>query len=438
VAIEGLDDLELELRGRESESRVAWRLEQRHVARLERASRSRGLTRPDGPFHLRATDYGAVDRLSLIGREDREPEPGQIELRVESAGLNFKDVLFARGLLRELSAEQGIEAAADQPLGMEGLGTVTAVGPGVETVTAGDSAIFLAEGSFADRVRVPADRVVRWPAEEAAREIGGVPVVYATALHAIEDLADLRTGETVLLHAAAGGVGQAAIHVARARGARVIATASRGKHARLRELGVDAVLDSRTLEFRDRILEMTAGQGVPVVLDSIGGDVLAASLDVLALGGRFVEIGRLGVPSAEEIHRRRPDIAWFQFDLSEEFRRRPELATELLTRAAERVSSQGLPAIETRLVPIDEAPSAFEWLGRGRTRGKIVLDLAPRMRHLEAREGASYLITGGLGALGLAFARHLVARGARDLILLGRSAPSEAAQAGIAELQREG
>src|SRR6185437_3167952 len=228
------------------------------------------------------------------------PGPGEVAVALEAAGLNFRDVLDTLGLV---PVESG-------PLGLEFAGRVAAVGAGVERLAPGDRVVGLGSGCFGDRVTPSASLVAPLPAELAPAAAATLPSVFVTAMLAFE-LAGLRRGDRVLIHAGAGGVGLAAIQLARAAGAEVFATASAAKRSYLRGLGLSHVHDSRGLGFAAEILEATGGRGVDVVLNSLTGEgFIAASLSALASGGRFVEIAKRGVWSAETMAAARPDVVY--------------------------------------------------------------------------------------------------------------------------------
>lgn len=423
----------------DAERRVAWRAGARHLARWARGAGDAGLLAPqDGDWTVRTPEYGVIERLAPRPIAIGDPGPGEVRLRMRSAGLNFKDVLHALGMLASFAVARGIEEAREQPFGMEGLGVVEAVGDGVTRCAVGDEVLAIAEGTLGSRVLTEETAVVALHGQLRSRALAGLPVVYLTALHALEDLAALQAGESVLIHAAAGGVGQAAIAVARRRGARIFATASRGKHAFLAGQGLAAVFDSRTVAFADAIRAATDGRGVDVVLDAVGGAVLDASLQVLAPGGRCVEIGKLDVPAADEIRERRPDIGWWQFDLADVFDADPACRRDLLDRLAAGLADGSLTELPTTVVSLRELHAGFDLLARSRAIGKVVCDLRPPPVGLGVASEGAWLITGGLGALGMGLAARLVERGVRRLVLMGRRPPDEVIGRQIATLRESG
>ncbi|MGW4876054.1 type I polyketide synthase [Streptomyces sp. NPDC004262] len=399
---------------------IAYRGGIRHVKRLLPAAPAAG---PDGNFELAVTEYGQFSAVRPVPAEDREPAGNEVTVEVHAAGLNFKDVLNALGMLRQYALDNGLPHEP-LPLGFEAAGTVVAAGPDAG-FRPGDEVLLSRIGCMRRRVTVPSTVVVRKPASLTFTEAAGLPAAYVTAYHALHHLAKIKAGDRVLIHAAAGGVGQAAVQLARLAGAEVYATASPRKWPLLRSQGVRHVMNSRTLDFADQILEATGGEGVDIVLNSLNKDYIPAGLRTLAHGGRFVELGKIGIWSAERMHAERPDVGHHTFDLSElppdELDR---LNHDILRTVADHVDAGRLGALPTAGYALDEVEEAFGALSRGANVGKIVI--AFRDEHERPAEPVrvsaeeTYLVTGGLGALGLATARKLVQLGARRLALVSR------------------
>jgi len=438
-----LDALQRELCSDEPEARIALRGGKRTVARLVGAGEARGegelLAVPaHAPYRLRSADWGVLERLRLEPLERRSPGPDEVELEVRAAGLNLKDVLHALGMLKEFSAAAGIRRALDQPLGLECAGVVARVGPGVRGFAPGDEVMALGADLFASHALVPESALLRKPAQLGFEQAAAQPVAFATAIYALQRVARLERGERVLIHAAAGGVGLAAFAVARRLGAIVHATASPAKHEALRRLGVQHVMNSRTLDFRDELLRETDGRGVAVALNSLNGEFIPATLDVLARGGRMVEIGKVGAWTSEQVAARRADLAYTRFDLEDERAAQPGLLAELLSELERGFAERTLEPIPTLAFPIAEAARAFGFLAQARNVGKLALSLPRRVPLELAREQRAYLVTGGLGGLGLQFAEWLVERGARRIALAGRTAPSAQAELALERLRARG
>jgi len=386
---------------------------------------------PTREQRLAVPQPGTIQSLIAQPHDPGRPGRGEIRIAVRAAGLNFRDVLCVLGTYPGPATTLGGECA----------GRVVELGEGVTGLSVGDEVLAFAPGSLASAVCVPAEFAVRKPADWTFEQAAALPVAAMTAAYALEDLAELAAGERVLIHAAAGGVGLAAVQVARRRGAVVYATAgSEAKRELLRGLGVAQVFDSRSLGFREQVLAATGGEGVHVVLNSLAGDFIAASVDVLARGGRFIEMGKAGPEVAAAMRARRPDMRHVAFDLGDEARRHPALAARLLGEAVRRATAgeATLPAFHRH--PMSAPHDAMRLMAAGRHSGKLVYrqDLVRDPATLGPRADASYLVTGGLGHVGLATARALVERGARHLLLLGRSLPGEAAAATLQDLRAQG
>ncbi len=351
----------------------------------------------------------------------RAPGAQEVELRVSATGLNFRDLLIA--------LEAYPEAAS---LGCECVGEIVRRGEAVSDLDVGTRVMAFAEHAFGDYVCVPRALVCPLPAGLGDDAAASLPVAFATAAHALLGLARLSRGEHVLIHAATGGVGQAALQIAHAVGAEIHATASVAKWPALRALGVAASLDSRSLSFADEILARTEGRGVDVVLNCLAGEARARSLAVLARGGRFIEIGKGPGLSPAEARAQRPDVDFQPLDLAALCRDEPALVQDLLQNLAARVEAGEWRPLPRRVFPRSETLEAFRTMQQARHVGKLVIEgagervLAPAPPMLSAE--AWYLVTGGLGGLGLAVADWLIARGARRLVLLGRHGATTPAQ----------
>lgn len=419
------------------EHQIAHRSGVRHVKRL---------SPPAGPAdetnaELQITEYGQFSAVKPVPVEDRAPTGDEVTVQVHAAGLNFKDVLNALGMLRQYALDLGIPYEP-LPLGFEASGVVVEAGPDA-AFAPGDEVVLSRIGCMRRRVTVPSTVVVRKPGNLGFTEAAGLPAAYVTAHHALHGLAGVKAGDRVLIHAAAGGVGQAAVQLARLAGAEVYATASPRKWPLLRAQGVEHVMNSRTLDFADEVLAATGGRGVDIVLNSLNKDYIPAGLRCLGEDGRFVELGKIGVWTPEEMRAERPDVDYHNFDLSElpadELDR---LNHDILHTVAEHIEAGRLTALPTVGYSLDEVEEAFGVLSRGANLGKIVIefrderDLPARPVRLDA--GETYLITGGLGALGLASARKLVREGARRIALVSRRAVDPAETARIAAELGEG
>ncbi|MFG2395102.1 SDR family NAD(P)-dependent oxidoreductase [Streptomyces lavendulae] len=394
-----------------------------HAPRLARVPATTPLTPPaDGSaWRMDIEDKGTLDHLTLLPSPESEAplEPGQVRVAVRAAGLNFRDVLNALGMY---PGDPGL-------MGSEGAGTVVETGPGVTDLAPGDRVMGMLPGAFGPLAVVDRRMIAPMPEGWTFAEAAAVPIVFMTAYYALHDLAGLRRGETLLVHAAAGGVGMAAVQLARHWGADVYATASPAKWDTLRGLGLtdDRIASSRTLDFEDTFRTATDGRGVDVVLDSLAREFVDASLRLLPRGGRFVEMGKTDVRDPQDVARAHPGVSYQAFDLTEAgLDRIQEMLTELLGL----FESGALNAIPVSAWDLRQAPEAFRYLSQARHTGKIVLTVPAAWNP----EG-TVLITGGTGTLGALVARHAVtARGARRLVLTSRRGEQAA---GAAELAAE-
>ena len=343
---------------------------------------------------------------------------------VLAAGINFRDVLLALGMYPAEGATLGAECA----------GIVEAVGAGVSSLRPGDVVFGFAPGSLGTDATVPAAFVTRVPARVRVEDAAALPVAFLTAMYGLQHVAQIQPGMRVLIHAGAGGVGLAAIQIAQRRGARVLATAgSPVKRERLRALGVEHTFDSRSLAFADEILAITGGLGVDVVLNSLAGEFIPASLRALAANGWFLELGKRDIWTPEQMRAARPDVRYRAYDLGAEADADRSLVGRLLDDLCASLEDGTLRPLPVQTWPFHQVTDAFRVMAQARHFGKLVLR-SPQMAGPNARRArvagaeASYWITGGAGALGVRTARWLVEAGARHVVLTGRREPTPEAQ----------
>ena len=377
------------------------------------------------PFRLEIGLLGALDTLRLRETPRLQPGPGEVAIRVSASGLNFRDVLTALGLLSELEDHEL------QPLGGDCAGVVEACGPGVTHVRPGDEVVAMVSTGFGSIVMARAELVVLKPECVSFEEAATLPAAFVTVRYALERFAQLAANERVLIHAAAGGVGMAAIQVARRIGAEIIVTAGTPeKRAYLKRLGIEHVLDSRTLDFADDVMRLTAGAGVDVVLNSLSGAALVKGFDVLRRYGRFIEIGRRDIMQNAQLGLRPFDkgLSLYAFELRQLIDDRSEEVGAVLRTVIADVARGELTPLPCTTFDLANAEQAFRFMAQGRHIGKIVLTVhkprypvAARAVATQFRPDATYLITGGLGGFGLAVAEWMVASGAQHVVLMGRS-----------------
>jgi NADPH:quinone reductase-like Zn-dependent oxidoreductase/short-subunit dehydrogenase/acyl carrier protein len=392
------------------------------ASRLLPWARSGHLTVPRaGDYVLAPTERGAIDNLRLTETEVPPPDEGYVQVSVEAAGLNFRDVLNVLGLY---PGDPG-------PIGGDFAGIVTQLGSGVTGLEVGQRVYGFMQGAFSSRFNVPAQLLAPIPDGVSAVEAATVPAAALTARLAF-DWAQLQPGDRVLIHAASGGVGLAAIQMAQQHGATVFATASTYKRATLRKMGVKYVYDSRTTDFADQILSDTDGAGVDVVLNSLTNEgFIDATVRATARNGRFAEIAKRDIWTHAQMAEARPDIAYEIVALDTVTISEPERIRGLLTEVSSGLAKGEWTPLPAEIYPLTEARAAFRRMQQARHIGKIVLQIP---NPLQPRADRSYLITGGLGAIGLHTASHLAQLGAGDIVLTSRRAPDADAQRVIEEI----
>jgi NADPH:quinone reductase-like Zn-dependent oxidoreductase/acyl carrier protein len=344
---------------------VVCRIEGLALKRLERWVEGTRLAIPDGDgFRLAIPDHGALAEMRLQAVPRQRPAAGEVEIRVAAAAVNFRDVLYALGVLSNHH---------DTPVGSECAGTVVEVGEGVADIHRGDEVVALAAGSMASRVTVQKELVFPKLRGLSMEEAAAIPVVFLTAYYGLHRLAKIQAGERVLIHAAAGGVGQAAIQLAHNAGAEVFATASPAKWDFLKAAGIRHVMNSRTLDFAEQVLALTDGQGVDVVLNCLNGEFIAKSFEALRRGGRFLEIGKIGIWDQERVRSVRPDAAYFVYDIAAEMARDLDGIREMLAQITNDMRQGRLRPPALQVFPITQARDAFHLMAAGKHIGKIVL-----------------------------------------------------------------
>ena len=417
----------------------------RHVMRVRRGPPA-AATRAAAPVHLTIGRPGLLDSLGWTAAETGQPGPGEVAIDIAAAALNFRDVMWAMGLLPDEALLDGFAGAT---LGLECAGVVTAIGEGVDRLAPGDRVMAFAPASLASRTVTAAHAVMRMPAGLDFAGAATVPVAFLTVVYAVGHLARLQPGETILIHGGAGGVGLAAIQYARHRGARIFATAgSAPKRALLRRLGVEAVLDSRSLDFADEVLRLTGGEGVDVVLNSLAGEAMRRSLQLVKPFGRFLELGKRDFYENSAIGLRpfRHNVTYFGIDADQLPLKQPRLAQALFDEIAALFAEGALTPLPYRRYAFTEVEDAFRLMQSSGHIGKIVLEpgtapplAAPAPARFAADPAGAYLVSGGLDGFGHEAARWLARHGATKLALLGRrGAATPGAEERLAALAADG
>ena len=432
------------------EDETAWRDGRWYTARLNltplrpEERRTTVVTPEHDGMRLQIRTPGDIESLELAAFDRVRPGPGQIEVSVAASNLNFADVLVAFGRY------PSFEGRLPQ-LGADFAGVVTAVGPGVTNHQVGDRvAGICANGAWSTFLTCDADLAVTLPDGLPANRAAAVPSAHATAWYGLHDLARISSSDKVLIHSATGGVGQAAIAIARAAGAEIFATAgSQERRELLRSMGIDHVYDSRSTEFAELIRRDTDGSGVDIVLNSLPGAAQRAGLELLSFGGRFVEIGKRDIygDTRMGLFPFRRNLAFYAVDLALLTLTNPGILRRLLETVYQQIADGVLPMPETTHFPLRGGAAAVRVMSAAEHTGKLVLDVphsgqigvvVPPERAKVFRDDGAYIITGGLGGLGLFLAEKMAAAGCGRIILNGRSEPHPEALQIIARIRSHG
>ncbi|NKB62232.1 MAG: SDR family NAD(P)-dependent oxidoreductase [Gammaproteobacteria bacterium] len=440
------NDICLELQYNQDELEVAWRNGIRYGATLRRMPKdhlvvskstevARNVDRGNVSsghsypitFCLHCDKPGFLDHLNLREIPRAKLQPHEIEVQVMAGGINFRDVMKALGIYPGNTEDL-------HWYGDDFSGIVIAVGSEVNEFSIGDEVAGFAPYAFRSFVAVDARMVFRKPPHISFIEAACLPTVFSTAHYALVHLGRMTAGETVLIHSGGGGVGQAAIQVAKRLGLRVFATAgTEEKRQLLNDQGVELVMSSRDLTFADEIMAYTRGDGVDGVLNSLAGDFIPKSLSVLAPFGRFLEIGKIDIYTGGrvEMGSLKHNISYQVIDLAEFMLYKPDYISGLLRECGRHLENDEYQPILHKVYPVTEAVSAFKYMSQGKHIGKVVLDfdlpkisVAPNTNHgARFKAEACYLIVGGNRGLGLEVANWMVIQGARHIGLLSRSGP---------------
>ena len=439
-----------EITEHDRDEEVAFLGDRRHVRRLRREApgpETRKLD--DHDLHWRA-EVGTAGSLASLRMRAFRPAPlapHEVRIRVEAASLNFRDIVLAMGSIQGI--EETETSSGRGRLGSDCAGIVEAVGSAVRRFRPGDAVMGMAPASLASLAVSHELCLVRKPERLSFAEAAALPTVGITAWHALRRLARIGKGDRVLIHAAAGGVGLAAIQVARDAGAELFVTAgSETKRAYLRSLGIGHVMDSRALDFADEIMAATGGAGVDIVLNSLTGEAVERGISCLAAYGRFVEIGKVDIYANHTLPLGdfRRGLTFSSFDLDRMTKDRREEVAEILDELVAAFESGRLAPLPIEVFPMGQMEEALRQLALGRQIGKIVLERdgrrpdLPLVQGLDAllRADGSYLITGGLGGFGLAIAEHIAQAGPGAIVLMGRHAPGAAVMARVAAIRARG
>lgn len=355
--------------------------------------------------------------------------PSDVLVKVAATGLNFRDVMWAMGMLPEEALEDGFAGAS---IGMEFSGEVVSVGSDITDLVPGDNVMAIAASAFSTHVSVNRAGVAKLPAGIDPVSAATIPVVFLTAYYAINELGRMRPNETILIHGAAGGVGLAALQVAKHVGATVIATAGTEEKRRFLEtLGADHVFDSRSLGFVQDVLDVTDGKGVDLVLNSLFGEAMEQSLSLVKPFGRFLELGKRDYYADSKIGLRpfRRNVSYFGIDADQLLVLHPDLSRRMLTEIGALFEQGIFSPLPFRAFEFDEIGDAFRLMQNAGHIGKIVVlppvsgrdRIATRpIRSMTVDPKGMHLVVGGIGGFGLMAAEWLVEKGARHIALCSR------------------
>ena len=407
---------------------AAYRHSQRYVSRLVRYDtetiNSRGA---ESNLRLEISHPGNLDTLEWKTVTRQQPLDNEIEIEVKATGLNFRDVMVALDLYPDETKFLGLECA----------GVVTAIGKQVTNFKIGDAVMAIASNSFSKYITVNSLLATSKPDSFTFTEAATIPVTFLTAYYTLSHLAQLQPGEKVLIHAAAGGVGLAAIQIAQQIGASVWATASKGKWELLKSMGVTKIMNSRNLDFANEIISATEGKGVDVVLNSLSGEFIPKSISVLNQQGRFIEIGKQNIWSKSDVSQIKPDLDYFIVDLWQITREQPELIQQMLSKMRSQFITDKLKPLLHTVFTSNRTIDAFRYMQQGKHRGKIVISSNTQTKNTQFTPTGTYLITGGMGAIGLEVAQWLTTKGVTNLVLLGRNGVKPELQTKLQKLPQD-
>ena len=423
---------------------VGYRNNQRYVARLVRynwETRTKGKPACVGDketgrenstefnLQLEINDPGNLDSLQWKSISRQQPQDYEIEIEVKATGLNFRDLMVALDLYPDETKFLGLECA----------GIVTALGKEVNDFKLGDAVIAISDNSFSRYLTVNSLLAIPKPESLSYEEAATISVTFLTAYYTLVHLAQIQPGEKVLIHSAAGGVGLAAIQIAQQLGAEIFATASTPKWELLKSMGVNQIMNSRSLNFAEEIVSATNGKGVDVILNSLSGEFIPKSISVLNDRGRFIEIGKQGIWSKQDVAEVKPNINYFIVDLWRITQDQPELIQQMLRKLRLQFNINQLKPLPYSVFPSDKIIDAFRYMQQGKHQGKIIITPSPRhpITPSPPHFDGTYLITGGMGAIGLEIAQWLTTKEIKNIVLLGRSAVKPELQDKLQKIQED-
>ena len=383
----------------------------------------------DPPYRLNISNPGQIAGLEMKTCSLPRLSPTDVEVDVTAAALNFRDVMVTLGLLPALAYER---SAMGYEVGMEASGVIRRTGSEVRHINVGDEVVFVSSGCIANRVVVNQHLAFAKPDGLSMEEGASILSVYATAYYSLIQMARLKKGQRVLIHSAMGGVGQAAVALARHVGAEIYATAgSQEKREQLLKLGVEAAFDSHSFKWHDGLMDATEGKGVDVVLNSLAGRHIELCLQSLRSGGWHCEIGKIDIYADSHLSMRifRKNLRFVAIDIDRLMVDDPFLSHELSQACLDLIDCGAIPSLPATVFSYKDYAKALRLMTTGKHQGKLVLK-APNSaadRDFPITDNrplfdpdATYLITGAMGGLGLRMLSYLAALGARHLTLIDR------------------
>ena len=385
-----LENLIAEISSKTTETEIAFRDNHRYLPRLSKSQLPQLLNSNDQISYLAVNNSGSLDSLYLKPKTRQQPKKNQIEIKIKATGLNFRDVLIALDLY----------PGDNKTLGCECAGEVVAVGDNITDIKVGDKVIAIAPNTFSQYLTVDRSLVAKCPDYLSFTDAATIPVTFLTAYYTLCHLGKIAVGKRVLIHSAAGGVGQAAIQLAQQAGAEVFATASQGKWNYLKSLGVKHIMNSRNLNFVEEINQITNGEGVDIILNSLSGEFIPANLSVLKDDGCFLEIGKLDIWNESQIQEycrgEQPFTPTYHIiDMVALCQQQPDLIQSMLTELMDKFNTRHLTPLPKTVFALPQAVEAFRYLQQAKHIGKVVIT-----PELTLDENGTYLIAGGLGGLG--------------------------------------
>jgi thioester reductase-like protein len=425
-----LEHLLAEISNASPEDEIAFRDEARYVHRFVASSLSKYADRgeePGEPYRLHLSEYGTLDGMRLRPAELREPLdlPTLVEIEVHAAALNFSDVMKALALYPGLP--EGFV-----PVGIECAGVITKVGDEVKDFKPGDEVICITPMAISSHTYTDHRFVAHKPKHLSMAAAATLPIAYLTAHYALNYIGRMEKDEKVLVNAATGGVGLAAIQLSQSAGAELFATAGTSEKRSLLEfLGVEHIMNSRTLVFADEVMEKTKHRGVDLILNSLSGEAIGKGMSILADYGRFLEIGKRDIYGNTPLGLRafRKNVSFAAIDLDRGLREKPDLCSKMFRQIVTDAESKQIAALPHRVFPVTQLVDAFRYMAKAKHIGKVVLEMKgynvrpvrdTNTTSIKFRPDASYLVTGGLGGLGSQLATWMVDLGAKCLVLASR------------------